>query len=253
MNNDCAQFFFSIVIPARDEEKYIESVFNSIDAAKKKLKEYYPDISTEVVVANNKSIDTTGEIAGKFADKVIYTEADSIAGVRNAGASAASGRVLITIDADSRMHPDTLIKIYSLINSTDIKAGCVWIKAYEHTPLIYTFIFFTVNFIFRLLNSGGGLYFCYLSDFQEIGGFNEKIFAAEDLDFAGRIKKHLAGKKQKFRNISGIPLRTSARKIKFVKFSFLIKKTIKFLFVYKKMLYNKKEWDDFWYNTNKLR
>ena len=39
-----------------------------------------------------------------------------------------------------------------------------------------------------------GLFWCFKKDFDKIGGFNENLISAEDLDFARRLKRY--GKKQ---------------------------------------------------------
>ncbi len=53
----------SVVIPAYNEEKYIEDCLAAIEEQK--------DSKVEIIVVDNKSTDCTGEIAERYADKVV--------------------------------------------------------------------------------------------------------------------------------------------------------------------------------------
>ncbi|MBP7654331.1 glycosyltransferase, partial [Candidatus Dependentiae bacterium] len=236
-----------------NEEKYIEPGLKCIEISKQILLSKYPEVKIEVILSDNNSLDKTSSIAEKYVDKIIKNDKNSIAGVRNSGVSVSSGEILVFIDADSQMHKNSLLKIYELFVKTDIKAGCVKILTDEKLNFILNSIVVIVNFCFKIMNSGGGMYYCLKKDFDAINGFNENLYAAEDLDFANRIKKLMKQKKCRFVNLSDIPIITSARKVRFVnKFNALIK-FIKFIVIPKKVLYNKSEWEDLFYKTDKLR
>jgi len=173
--------------------------------------------------------------------------------VRNAGAYNAKNEVFIFIDADSVMHPMTLIKILDTIEKTKIKAGCVKILPYEKINFFIEFIIIIFNWIFKLLNTGSGLFFCLNIDFKTINGFNENIVAGEDLDFAYRIKNYLKTKNLKFKNLFDIPVRTSMRKLKFVKIRNILLILINFLIFNKKIFENKKLFEKLYYAVDDLR
>jgi len=243
----------SVIIPAKNEEKYINIGLEKLVVAINKLKNKYPNILVEIIVANNESIDATAQIAKKYTDKIINTNAQSIAGVRNAGAAAAKYEILVFIDADSVINENGLLKIYEIIKSTKIAAGCVRILTIEKLNFVLDCILQITNLIFKMLNTGSGMFFCLASDFKEISGFDEKIYAAEDLDFVKRIKKHLKKSNRKFKHLWDIPITTSTRKLRLVNIWYALKKLIKFTLFSKKMMYNKQEWTAIFYDTEKLR
>jgi hypothetical protein len=58
----------------------------------------------------------------------------------------------------------------------------------------------------------GGLFWCHRKDFEAIGGFNETLVSAEDLDFAKRLKAHGKKTAKRFKMITGAHIITSCRK-----------------------------------------
>lgn len=97
---------FSIVIPARDEEKLIGRCFDAIGRAAEPYRG-----GTEIIVVANRCTDRTEEIARGRGAKVVRDDSRCLAKIRNAGARLASGDILVTVDADSVMAPRTLAEI----------------------------------------------------------------------------------------------------------------------------------------------
>ncbi len=71
----------SVVIPAYNEENYIEACLKS-------LRNQKTNVPYEIVVCDNNSTDRTVEIAKKYADKVVYERRQGIGYARNKGVSA---------------------------------------------------------------------------------------------------------------------------------------------------------------------
>ncbi|NJD77578.1 MAG: glycosyltransferase family 2 protein [Candidatus Methanoperedens sp.] len=93
----------SIIIPAFNEEVTISSCIESM------LSLNYP--SYEVVVVDDGSSDNTYDVASKFSAngvKVIRQQNTGKPGAINTGIKSASGEIVITVDADSKLHPDAL-------------------------------------------------------------------------------------------------------------------------------------------------
>ena len=109
---------FSILIPARNEEHYLPGCLKSIKAAAQP----YPD-QVEVIVALNRCTDRTEEIALDHDAKVVREDAKNLSRIRNAAATAATGRIIVTIDADSRMSSNMLTEIDRLLSMEDISAA----------------------------------------------------------------------------------------------------------------------------------
>ena len=99
--------FFSIIIPAHNEEKYIVSILEHI----KNLD--YPKDKLEVVVVENGSKDNTFEIAKKFESqntRVVSLSQSGVSHAKNHGISMihASSDWTILLDADTILKKDVL-------------------------------------------------------------------------------------------------------------------------------------------------
>ncbi len=93
----------SIIVPAYNEEVTISSCIKSM------LDLNYP--SYEVIVVDDGSSDNTFNEASKHSDKgvkVIRQKNTGKPGAINTGIRNSSGEVVITVDADSKLHPDAL-------------------------------------------------------------------------------------------------------------------------------------------------
>lgn len=94
----------SIIIPAHNEENYLPATFEKIRGAAENL-----DCDAEIIIADNDSTDKTKRIAENFGAQVIFEKDRNIGRARNAGAKAASGDILIFIDADTLV-PESLFR-----------------------------------------------------------------------------------------------------------------------------------------------
>ena len=197
---------FSVVIPARNEERYIGRCLESIRIAAKP----YPG-QVEVIVVLNRCCDQTEEIAHAFGARTIREDARNLARIRNVGAGAATGSVLMTVDADSTVTPNMFSAIDHALTRGNTVGGGTWIVPERFSLGIVASLLMLLPFFLRNPISGG-LFWCYLRDFQAIGGFDENFVAAEDVDFARRLKAY--GKKvgRPFSTLRGAHIVTSCRK-----------------------------------------
>ncbi|MDP4115665.1 MAG: glycosyltransferase [Bacteroidota bacterium] len=186
---------FSILIPAHNEEKYLPKTIEHIKAASIN----YPN-QVEVIVTANRCKDRTVEIAEKFGAKVVYEDAKNLAKIRNAGAKAAVGEIIVTVDADSCVSPNILTKIHKALESGKNIGGSVSLKMERMSLGIFfnMYVIFKLGALFNGLPAGAGLYWCYRKDFEKIDGFKEAYRVAEDIDFAKRLKKLGKNEKKKF-------------------------------------------------------
>src|SRR4051812_1771887 len=88
----------SFIVPAYNEEKYLGATLDSIHAAARAIGEPY-----EIVVADDASTDGTAALAESAAARVVHVSHRQISKTRNSGARAATGDVLIFVDADTRV------------------------------------------------------------------------------------------------------------------------------------------------------
>ena len=177
----------SVIIPAHNEEKYIERCIKSIKSAAKQFRG-----TVEIIVVCNRCTDKTAEIAENNGAKVVFNEDRCIAKVRNAGISAAKGKIIVTIDADNRMTKETLSEIYSLLRTGKYIGGGAPIRFERYSyPLWCNDILCRISFGVTGLYSG--IFWAKKDSFDAIGGFADQK-AMEDVATAKMLKKY--GKKQ---------------------------------------------------------
>ena len=87
----------SIVVPAFNEEAYIESTLKAIEVAASRLHSS-SDTDVEVIVVDNNSDDATARIAQEKGARVIREPVQGIGRARNTGASQADGDVLVFVE-----------------------------------------------------------------------------------------------------------------------------------------------------------
>jgi len=141
---------FSILIPARNEEKYLPTCLDSIRVAA----EPFPD-EVEIVVALNRCTDRTEEIALEHGATIIREDAKNLAKIRNAAATAATGEVIITIDADSRMSSNMLLEIDRLLRTGRYIGGGVLVWPERWSLGILTTVLLIGVLLLRHRVSGG--------------------------------------------------------------------------------------------------
>ena len=165
---------FSIIIPACQEEKYIESSLLSL-----------PKEAEKIVVCNG-CTDATESKAKKYA-KVILIKERNVSKARNLGANAARGNILIFLDADTKFtSSSTLEKIKKSLQSS-IVGTCKVLP--DSKKLKYRLAMWIKN---RLLFTHwtSGIIFCRKETFNKSQGFNESMSKKEDRDFVNQCLKH---------------------------------------------------------------
>lgn len=110
------QRFFSIIIPAHNEESIIEETLTYL------MKLDYPADRYEVIVVENGSSDATLERAQKFATanfKILTTSVRGVSHARNMGAKSVSMAMewCLFLDADTFLPPPFLTKLNAYLNA----------------------------------------------------------------------------------------------------------------------------------------
>jgi len=180
----------SVVIPAFNESGYLAATLRSLNEAKAKLNDQ--NVAAEIMVVDNDSDDSTAEVARKFDAIVINETIRNISKVRNAGAQASPGDVLVFIDADTVVPDKLLVRIAEIMSDPDCSGGAVDTDYQPRKPLIKLYLKF-----WRLLGktfgmAQGAAQFCRRNVFVSLNGYDENLFMGEDVDFYWRLKK--AGK-----------------------------------------------------------
>jgi glycosyltransferase involved in cell wall biosynthesis len=174
----------SVIIPAHNEEKYIEKTLKSlVNQTTLKNDDY------EIIVCNDASADKTSEIAKKYAGKVLdLKKCKSISEVRNKGAKIAKGEILLFIDADTIANKDLLEKLL------EVKEPCGICKQVIYGDYDLTFLNnineFLICYFPKLSVTPGCCMFISKKIFNIIGGFNEELKTNEDNEIFRRIISH---------------------------------------------------------------
>ncbi|OHB79718.1 MAG: hypothetical protein A2W31_08785 [Planctomycetes bacterium RBG_16_64_10] len=197
---------FSVLIPARNEEQDLPRCLESIRAAADACR-----AQVEIVVALNRCTDRTEAIALDYGAKIVRQDAKNLAKIRNAAAAAATGAIVVTIDADSRMSSNMLSEIDRLVRTGKYVGGgvLVWPERWSLGIVATAMILLLIMLRHRV---SGGLFWCRREDFEALGGFDDHYVSVEDLDFAKRLKAHGRRNGKRFRTITKAHIVTSCRK-----------------------------------------
>lgn len=189
--------FFSIIIPARNEEETIEKSIRSI------LEQSFNDF--EIIVSNDGSTDKTESIVNNLIKKdkrikiINRAKGTSAAFARNKGAAIAKGKILVFLDADTVVNDVFLEKVYDKRNLAEAfmtlnlpvrvnfitKALSGLIGPSIKLPLKDGTIYDEKN-----KDIPGKMFFCIKKEaYDKIGGYNENIFYYEDEEFADNFYK----------------------------------------------------------------
>lgn len=197
---------FSIVVPAHNEEALLGRGLAAIGQAV-----HHAGTTAEVVVVANRCTDRTEEIARAAGAAVVIDGHRNIAATRNAGVAASTGEVVVTIDADTLMHPGALVEIGRLASDGRfVGGGSRWVL--ERTSLGLALTRALIQLAAVASRTGGVVYWCTREDFDAIGGFDESKPLGEDLDFASRLRRHGHTSGRRFRNVRSSPATVSVRK-----------------------------------------
>jgi glycosyltransferase involved in cell wall biosynthesis len=196
----------SVIVPARNEERYLPSCLSSVQRAAGQIA-----VPVEMVVVLNRCSDGTEAVARRFGAMIIREDQRNLSRIRNAGVRASSGDVVVTMDADSWMSDNMLQAVVRLLDTGRFVGGGVRIKAERMSLGILLSV---MTFAPRLLATGisAGLFWLRRGDFDAIGGFDERLVSAEDVDFARRLKSYGRVRGLRFGMIVRAHIVTSCRK-----------------------------------------
>jgi Glycosyltransferases involved in cell wall biogenesis len=201
---------YSIIIPAYNEAEELPATLRSIRAAM----EVQPLLG-ECIVVDNNSTDTTAEVARQHgADLVVFEPVNQIARARNAGARASSGDYLIFVDADTRIEPALLSESLRLLQDGNCVGGGSVVHFEGSISAIGKFGIGLWERISKLTRTAAGSYlFCRRDAFDGVGGFDQKLYASEEVRLSRLLKKWGKTRKLSFEILEIAPVQTSARKL----------------------------------------
>jgi len=199
----------SVIVPAWNEEDYITATLEAVFEAAGRLER--AGAAAEVVVVDNESSDATVERATRFPVRVLREEAHRMATVRNTGARAARGKYIAFVDADSRPSPNALVRISEVLGTGRYVGGGVSIRPDRWIPRALP-LYAAIPVIRLFYGVSAGMIFATREAFDAVGGFDETLYASEDLAIGRALKKFGRQTGKKFANLSDVRIVTSVRK-----------------------------------------
>jgi glycosyltransferase involved in cell wall biosynthesis len=201
----------SIIIPAFNEAKRIESCLTHLSAALRA--NAAPNLESEIIVADNNSTDATAQLARNAGAQVVFEPINQIARARNAGAAAATGDWFLFVDADTHVSPETLGEMLAFIGTATCVGGGSTLR-YDKPDLIAHCFLFVSNPIVRALKLLPGCFiFCRTDTFRALSGFDHAMFAGEDADFGWRLGRWSRAHGLRVKILCAHPPVTSLRKV----------------------------------------
>lgn len=198
----------SFLVPAHNEAQLLGRALESIhrSAAGCGLEVY------EIVVCDNASTDATASIAAAAGARVVSEPHRQIARARNAAAAASEGEWLIWIDADAVLAPEVLAETVSSLRTGRVCGGGACVAMEGRLGWLAQRSVAAWNWIARNGRLAAGSYFFALRQgWTDTGGFDESVYAGEELGFAKALKRWGRKRGLSF-DVIGQPVVSSARK-----------------------------------------
>ncbi len=201
----------SVIIPAFNEERFLPETLGHLRRSTEHLG-LVLGRDVEIIVVDNASSDRTAEIALASGAKVIPVPEHNIARVRNAGASAASGDLLVFLDADTLIPEGVLSRIVRVMEEPTCLGGAVDTDYRPARPLIRAYLRSWRLIGLWLGMAQGALQFCRRDAFFALKGYDESIYLGEDVDFYWRLGKFAKTRGQYVRFLKDVRVVPSCRR-----------------------------------------
>lgn len=202
----------SIIVPAFNEEKLLPATLQAIRESAVEFTR--SGCEWELIVCDNNSTDKTAAIARDHGATVIFEPVNQIGRARNTGARAATGEWLIFVDADSLPSAELFLEVLTKLRDSGVIAGgCAMNQDLNHRAIIW--ITEVWNFTSRKMRwMAGSFIFVRAEAFREIGGFDLKQFAGEEITLSRKLKRLARKRGQRVEIVTRARLMTSGRKVK---------------------------------------
>ncbi len=175
----------SFIVPAHNEQACLGGTLRAIHESARAA-----GVPYEIVVANDASTDATAEVARENGARVVSVNHRQIAATRNSGARAAVGERLFFVDADTTINAEAAAEALRQMDKGAVGGGGpVRFGKDEVVPLYIQLVsVFQVVFTKAAGFTGGAFMFCTREAFRATGGFNERLFWAEEARFHPEIE-----------------------------------------------------------------
>jgi glycosyltransferase involved in cell wall biosynthesis len=199
---------YTLIIPAFNEEALLPSTLASVRSAMQDCS--YPG---ELVVVDNNSTDQTGEVARVGGARVVFEAHNQISRARNAGARASRGEALVFLDADTRLPPQLLQRALDRLAGGMCCGGGAGVVFDRPTAIAERGVRLWARISRRFHLAAGSFVFCLREGFDAVGGFNESVYAGEEIWLSRAMGRWGKARGMSFEVLGDAPVVTSARKL----------------------------------------
>jgi glycosyltransferase involved in cell wall biosynthesis len=205
----------SFIVPAHNEQMCLGRTLQAIHEAARSVNQPY-----EVIVVDDASTDATAEIARQNNARVVSVNHRQIAATRNSGGRAAQGEQLFFVDADTIINPHVVASALRHMGKGAAGGGAP--SRFDGiVPLYARLLLWWFNWFAKLAGiSGGAFIFCTREAFHAVGGFDERLFGAEDAVMSFALKRegrfvvlwrYVVTSGRRMRGIRGLQMLTAIR------------------------------------------
>jgi len=206
-----ASVSLSVVIPAYNEEARLPATLDEVLSYLQKRQQRAP--SSAATAPGGPFTWEVIDVAREHgADRVVFEPHNQIARARNAGAAATGAEWLVFLDADTRLTASLLRQGLAALASGTVAAGGARVAMDREVTLMVAWIVGLWDRVATTLTYAAGSFFFTRRDaFEAAGGFDEAVYAGEEVWLARRIKAWAKKRGLAFRVLPE-PVVTSARK-----------------------------------------
>ena len=202
MKADC-----TIVVPTLNEEACIGQLFASVRA------QTLP--AAAVIVVDNNNTDSTSQMAVDFGAIVVVEAGKGVSRARKAGFAAATTGIIISTDADTVLIPTYIERVQQYFGAHPETVAVFGPAHLVGGPWFFRLLSWTAFSLFLRAsiftgkpNLNGFNFACRADAYRKVGGFNENVITAEDLDLGLRLMT--VGK---IAYVPGLLVHTSSRRL----------------------------------------
>ena len=160
----------SVIVPVHNEEKQLASTLDYLTRLE------YPGDKPEIVVALNGCTDSSRDIAARYPVVAVEDARSGMSFGKNLGRTAATGDLLVFVDADTRMPEQSLRLLAEAAAGRERYIGTVAGKP-DRGGGVVRICFLLANFATRRkhAHAPGGVMLMDRGTFDRIGGFDESL------------------------------------------------------------------------------
>ncbi len=174
----------SFIVPAHNEETLLPQALDAIRTAGEALGRTY-----EIIVVDDASTDATPAIAAAHGARVEPVALRKIAAVRNAGARVARGGQLVFVDEDTRVMIEAVRAAVAALDAGYVGGGASVVFEGRVPLWARAFLLLFVPVYHGLGWAAGCFIFCTRAAFETVGGFDESVYAAEEVLMSRALRR----------------------------------------------------------------